>query len=649
MNVFSLFKNTKERLNDRLNFAQFFEEGVTKEIINSSDTMMLFFTTDHGWIGGNELFFTTFGFVDIYDFRNRYESIREIFLRESEEIFTQDDKSWLDYIKKHKKEGYRVVISSQEQIAHLKVTCHTLHTNKDFYVVALQDITALHVSEEKAQEVENLKTKFLSNIGHEFRTPMNAILGFSELLEQTVLDKQQTEYLNMIKYSSKNLMVNIETLLDLSQMQGGRLQLENCDFSLLDEMESVSYHFSQICKEKDISVMAFIDPKLPKIIYSDPKKITQIMMALMQNAMKFTDRGGRIIVEVKLLQRQPGGECNVGFSVKDNGHGLSSEQIALINEPFTASNYADERLGVGLSLANGLVKLFASELKIQSENDNGSYFNFVLHFKASQGQAYKMVPKKRVKVLLLNKNKIDEASFLTIYLRSFSIDVIKANVIDETIYDDAEALYIVADQNDASWMLKLGTFHKKIPVILLLEESEKLQAKLTPLVDATIKKPLLASSIAKHLQNMYHEKHSPHEEVTKVKLKESIRALVVEDNLINQRLIQILLREYNIAVVTASNGNEAVNMCKKHTFDIVFMDIDMPEKNGILATQEIKAIINFNGKTPIVALTAMAMQGDKEMLLREGLDDYISKPLTREKLEKILQKYLNSLSTVVSN
>jgi len=198
-------------------------------------------------------------------------------------------------------------------------------------------------------------------------------------------------------------------------------------------------------------------------------------------------------------------------------------------------------------------------------------------------------------------------------------------------------------------MLKLGTFHKKIPVILLLEESEKLQAKLTPLVDATIKKPLLASSIAKHLQNMYHEKHSPHEEVTKVKLKESIRALVVEDNLINQRLIQILLREYNIAVVTASNGNEAVNMCKKHTFDIVFMDIDMPEKNGILATQEIKAIINFNGKTPIVALTAMAMQGDKEMLLREGLDDYISKPLTREKLEKILQKYLNSLSTVVSN
>jgi len=127
---------------------------------------------------------------------------------------------------------------------------------------------------------------------------------------------------------------------------------------------------------------------------------------------------------------------------------------------------------------------------------------------------------------------------------------------------------------------------------------------------------------------------------SQLSLKESISALVVEDNLINQRLIQILLKEYNIVVSTASNGNEAVQKCKKGRFDIVFMDIDMPEKNGIVATKEIKKSVSLNKTTPIVALTAMAMEGDKEMLLKEGLDDYLSKPLTREKLEHILDKYL---------
>jgi len=471
---------------------------------------------------------------------------------------------------------------------------------------------------------------------------MHGILGFTELLGQTNLQTQQQEYINMIERSAKNLMVNIDALLDLSQMQGGRLQLVNSDFSLLEDMENVASYFAIIAKEKGANLLTFIDPKLPKVIHSDSEKITQIMNSLIQNAIKFTNKGGRIIVEVKLLKRRVNGDCSVGFSVKDNGNGISQEQIALINEPFTAGNHADERLGFGLSLSNGLVNLLGSELKIQSEDGNGSYFNFVLHFTASEGQTYKMMPKKRVKVLLLDKKKIDDASFLTIYLRSFAIDVVKANILDETIYDDVESVYIVADQNDIAWMMKLGTFSKKASVVIFLNESEKLHTKLTPLVDQVLRKPLLPSFMANHLEQMYDVKSYIKEE--KLHLKESLTALVVEDNLINQRLIQILLKEYNIDVSTASNGDEAVQMCAKHTFDIVFMDIDMPVKNGILATKEIKSIINFNGKTPIVALTAMAMQGDKEMLLSEGLDDYISKTLTREKLENILNKYLKVIS-----
>jgi len=641
MGIFSFFSKKEAKVKRVSHYSDFFTKDMIWEVLSSSSFMMLFFTKKDGWVGANRYFFDTFGFKGIEDFRTKYESIRELFLSESEEVFTEDDKSWLDYIKKYKKDGYELTIkNSYEETLYIKAKCHNLLHSPELYVLELEDITQLHFAKMKTKEVEQLKTRFLANIGHEFRTPMNGILGFLELLEETDTDAQQKEYLNMISRSSKNLMLNIETLLDLSQMQGNRLKVENSFFSLIPEMESLAHNFTILGREKGIKVLTFIDPKLPQELESDSKKIVQIMSALVQNALKFTSRGGRVIIEVKLLKRRQNGECNIAFSVKDNGKGISEEQITFLNEPFTAGNHADERLGVGLTLSNGLVKLFGSKLNIHSEEGEGSYLNFVLDFKVSKGQSYKMMPKKRVKVLLLDKKRIDEANFLTTYLRSFAIDVVKANILDEHVYDGVEALYIIAKQDDSSWMLKLGTYTKKSSITMLLHDGETLQTKLTHLVDEVITEPLLPSVIAKHLHKLYDIESYTQTAQSKLSLEGSIKALVVEDNLINQRLIQILLKEYNIAVSTASNGNEAVEKCEKNRFDIVFMDIDMPEKNGILATNEIKERVNLNGKTPIVALTAMAMEGDKEMLLNEGLDDYLSKPLTREKLENILDKYL---------
>ena len=296
-------------------------------------------------------------------------------------------------------------------------------------------------------------------------------------------------------------------------------------------------------------------------------------------------------------------------------------------------------LGVGLSLSNGLVKLLGSKLKIQSEEGSGSYFNFVLNFRASKGQAYKMLPKKKVKVLLLDNAKIDEANFLTIYLRSFAIDVIKSNHLNKNIYDGIDCLYIIADQNDSVWIRELAKYSKKARVVLLIEERQKLETKVTHIVDEVLRTPLLPSHVATHLYERYHIESVVHPSAP-LKMKDSIRALVAEDNLINQRLVQVILQSYKILVSTASNGSEAVDMCNKNQYDIIFMDIDMPDKNGIEATHEIKEGKSLNVLTPIIALTAMAMDGDKEMLLEEGLDDYMSKPLTREKLEYILEKYL---------
>jgi len=642
MGLFSFFKKSKKDEVKKPHFSEFFTKDLIWDIVDSNGSMMLFFTKEDGWIGANKLFFKIFKLKKIEEFRDKYDSIRELFLNESEEIFTEDDKSWLDYIKKYKSDGYHVtILTDDNEMLTINVKCHLVTRIRELYILELEDITKLHQAELKIKEVEQLKSKFLSNIGHEFRTPMNGILGFVELLQGTNLDKHQAEYIQMINRSSRNLMSNIESLLDLSQMQGGRLQLNPSFFSISQEMEKIAYNFCVVGRDKGVSVLSFIDPKLPSELNADFRKIKQVMNSLIQNAIKFTPSGGRVVIEVKLLKRQINGDCSISFSVKDNGKGIANEQIAFITEPFNAGSQADERLGVGLSLSHGLVNLLGSELKIQSEEGYGSYFSFILNFKGSSGQSYKMLPKKKVKVLLLDRLRVDDANFLTIYLRAFAIDVVKSNILDENVYNNIETLYVVADQNNSDWMLKLKTYSKKAPVVLLLDESEKLQTKLTHVVDAVFRKPLLPSSVSKQLNQIYKRRQIVQNETKEdVSLKKGISALVVEDNLINQKLIEILLKEYKIDVLTALNGNEAVKQASEKKFDIIFMDIDMPEKNGIMATKEIKGRINLNTKTPVVALTAMAMQGDKEMLLNEGLDDYMAKPLTREKLESILDKYL---------
>jgi hypothetical protein len=300
-------------------------------------------------------------------------------------------------------------------------------------------------------------------------------------------------------------MANIETLLDLSQMQVRKLNLNPCLFSISKEMEKISYNFTSIAQNKGVRVFSFIDPKLPNELDADFKKIIQVMNSLIQNAIKFTPRGGRIVVEVKLLKRQLNGNCSISFSVKDNGKGIANEKIPLITKPFVAGSQADERLGIGLSLSYGLVSLLGSELKIQSEEGYGSYFNFTLDFKDAVGQAYKMMPKKRVKVLLLEPSRVDEANFLTIYLRAFAMDVVKSNILDANVYNGIDTLYVIANQEDSSWMLKLRTYFKKVPVILVIDENEKLLPKLTYIVDDVITKPFLPSLVEKQLNKIYNK------------------------------------------------------------------------------------------------------------------------------------------------
>jgi len=175
--------------------------------------------------------------------------------------------------KKYDSSGYRITISQDRgAVAIIGAKCHASIKNKNFYILELEDVTKLYNAELKTKEVEKLKTRFLANIGHEFRTPMNGVLGFIELFRQTSLDADQSEYINMISESSTSLMNNIETLLELSQLQGGRLEIDSYEFNILPEMEKLAYSFYKIGMDKGVKVLTFIDPKLPQELYTDTKK-----------------------------------------------------------------------------------------------------------------------------------------------------------------------------------------------------------------------------------------------------------------------------------------------------------------------------------------------------------------------------------------
>ncbi|MDX1296326.1 MAG: ATP-binding protein, partial [Sulfurimonadaceae bacterium] len=476
------------------------EEGegfVSKElfyqILDLESSIILFFTESGGWIGANKSFFETFEYDNINQFRASHESVRELFVDESEEIFTEYDKSWLDYIRIHRKDGYAVSIEDKDGTLRnfLAKSRQIKQRGKELYVLELEDNTELSEARNQAREIERLKTKFLANIGHEFRTPMNGILGFVELLEKSKPTEKQNEYLGMIHASARSLMSNIESLLDLAQMQSGRLKVSNSEFNPVTEMEELARIYAISAKDKGVSLNFFIDPKLPAFIEGDLRKVKQVLNNLVSNAVKFTKRGGRITVEVKLVRRLAGKRCSIGFSVRDSGKGIPKEQLAIITQPFVAGEQADERLGVGLSLSHGLVQLLGGKLTIQSEEGKGSSFGFALDFDASEEQAMRMLEGKTVKVALLDDKRVDDANFLTLYLRSFGLNVIKVHMVDETIYDNADMLYLVGNQEETEWMVKLATYTKKCKVTFLLNTGEKLQIRLSSVVDHTLHKPLV--------------------------------------------------------------------------------------------------------------------------------------------------------------
>jgi len=524
------------------------------------------------------------------------------------------------------------------------ITYNNMNKDKELIKEAKKD-------KETFKEANKAKDLFLANMSHEIRTPLNGIVGFTQLLKNTSLDEDQREFINIIENSSDHLLTIVNDILDISKIQADKILLEEIAFNTLEKFELSLETYGAKASLKDIDLCIFIDPFLPKQIKGDPTRISQVLVNLISNAIKFTHNEGSINISIT-KQAETQSHVSIKFSVTDSGIGMTPEQCLKIFDAFTQADDSTTRkfggTGLGLSISSKLVEMMKSELKVESDIDKGTTFYFIASFpKVEDKNSIDIFYPNLVVGLIYPSNeakKVDQN--LILYLKRMKIQI-KFYTEEELfkIHESTLPDMIFIDHNcnkrrdDLSRYLTLAT----TTIILTTGEMREAYKEITQKFNQTILKPLNFTKLSKavHIFYGYASKETPIKSNVLEKL-EGIHALVAEDNIINQKLITRTLKTFGVDITIANNGEEAFNLRKENQgdYDIIFMDIQMPIMNGIEST---KAILNFERDhglkhIPIIALTANALQGDKEKYIAEGMDDYTTKPIKLDDIYNIIKK-----------
>ncbi len=557
------------------------------------------------------------------------------------QILEENQKQQSDYARRLKSEIKR-------QTAELRIT------NKE-----------LIKARQEAEAASQAKSDFLANMSHEIRTPLNGIIGMTEIALDSSVNANLKGLLSTILTEAESLLGLINDILDFSKIEAGKLELETLAFDLREVMDEFCEAMALSAQMKDLEFISYLPPECPSRLLGDPHRLKQILVNLAGNAVKFTSQG-EIKITAELMEETPD-RAVLRFIVSDTGIGIPEEKQAKVFEMFSQVDSSTTReyggTGLGTTISKQLVELMDGKIGLESTTGEGTTFWFEIPFtKQTPIPSVRSISSpERLQALILDSNPTVRG-VLASYFTALGVEAMSANALDQAVKILEEAhsrgepfpLVLIADhywQGDEKKLLlsALKTDQKKSPLLGLLSPKNRLVENGADigLIWQQVYKPVTLKDLEKLIQKTA-QKQLPQKAAIAPETSPAIsppqqplQVLLAEDYPTNQKVALGHLTKAGFAVTVADNGAQAVEACRRRTFDLILMDIQMPVMDGYMATKAIRELEKTNGKkqTPIIALTAHAIKGYREHCLQKGMDDFITKPFKRDTLLAIINKW----------
>lgn len=520
----------------------------------------------------------------------------------------------------------------------------------------------LALARDEALSASRSKSEFLANMSHEIRTPMNGVMGMADLLQSTPLDAQQRTYVDAIRSSAHALLTVINDILDFSKIEAGKMAVISDTFNLRNVIEDVANLLAAGAHAKGLEMHVAIPPNFPEYVVGDGNRVRQVLTNLVGNAVKFTEKGEVVVGIDEYAETEYLDQRAVRFRVyvRDTGIGISREDLRIIFDKFSQADTSSKRrfggTGLGLAICKSLVEMMGGSIGVESQLGQGSTFSFDLILPVAEGveDAEFAVDLDGAHVLVVDDNATNRLILETI-LKAWGCDVVLAQSA-EAAFPTLSAMpqvdvvlldyhMPIEDGVSLARRLKGSESWSRLPLILASSSTIDVEPADRRLFVREVPKPIrqseLFDALAMALGRARPARPTPAEPRVAPITKESLRVLLAEDNDINQKVAVSMLSRMGATVDVAENGKVAVEMVRRESYDVVLMDCQMPVMDGFEATRAIRSIdAKMSRHTPIVALTAIAMQGDRERCLAAGMDDYVSKPIEPEALSAAIDRAL---------
>jgi len=613
------------------------QEQYNKMIFNNQENIVFTATKSSGIIEANQKFLEIFGFDSFFSFKNQYACISDLFIEKDGYLkASTKDRHWSQDVFDKPDKTHKALIEDRHGLERI----YSVHINgiefetEELMIANFTDITELEYAREIAIASEKAKSEFMANMSHEIRTPMNGIVGFTDLLLKSNLEPKQRQFTEYIKNSTKVLLDIVNDILDFSKIESGNLKLDVTATNPFIDLRSAMTIFKSQATQKNISFIVNIDSSISECLIMDKLRVIQILTNLVNNAIKFTPENGTVDMSAKLISSVNGKE-KILFSVTDTGIGIPQNRLESIFNSFIQADSSTTRkfggTGLGLTIGASLCNLMGTQLQVESTEGKGSRFFFEVEFEICNATPTLATQAKYSPIYVLDHNGTIYDNVIT-QLKHFGLKILTGSFEELLCGDNRDIIIITFNHKQYK---PLETISSKIILIddtkeaFVLAREENILYHIGFFDEAP---SILYNAILNYTMSPQSEKL-----LTNINSKEdSLKVLVVEDYEMNRILIEEMLNNFGITPDFAFDGAEAIEKVEDNRYDIIFMDINMPTMNGIDATK----ILRKRGvTTPIIALTANALEGDKEHYLSEGMDNYLSKPIDINELKALLIKY----------